>query len=139
MSKSAEIIYDAMNALEKLCLRKGVYVKVRAGGAPNLEFPDGTPWTVTLHYQKRRYTLPCYTGRAISNTPSVGAVLSCVLSDLGSLEDYDFGEGWCREFGYNLGSSRAKKLYSKLEKMLPRIQKLFGNDYNEFRQAEKGY
>jgi hypothetical protein len=122
--------------LERLCASKRVGISAVYGG---VEIPDGWtpgthPYKVTLRYQGRRLTVPFFVGPAHEKEPTAADVLSCLCSDVRSA-DQSFEE-WARDFGYDVDSRKAERTYQACVKLAPKVQRLLGEDFDEFANAE---
>jgi hypothetical protein len=78
---------------------------------------------VTITRNKKRFTVKfgqsLYEG---SNEPSYYSILACLVKyDVGTFENF------CNEFGYNIDSRQAKKLYKALKKEWENVERLFSD------------
>lgn len=98
---------------------------------------ESNPWTVTLIYDRRKFTFPFWTGTGCKGIPSTFDAAYCVLSDANSWEsNLDF-ESFCREFDYFPDSRKAEKIYNECGKTRARLKKLLGNDYYKFARMDE--
>lgn len=97
-------------------------------------YRDANPWTVRLRYQGRSLTVPFWTGSAITEEPTAGDVLSCVVSDALAGEQ-DFAE-FCSEFGYDEDSRNAEKIHRGCVSMSKKVRRFLGDDFDRFAYGE---
>ena len=92
-------------------------------------------WNITLKCEGRRMRVSFYqTWDENGAKPSVPRVLSSLLSDAraGEMSFYEF----CNEFGYDTDNRSAIKTWRACARFVPRLQKLLGDRYERFCQAE---
>ena len=90
---------------------------------------ESNPWTVTLRYKGRQFTFPFWTGSAIAE-PSTFDAAYCVLSD--AIGDDPFFEGWAADYGYDIDSRKAEKIWRAVRRNAKRTRTLLGDDFYTF-------
>lgn len=90
---------------------------------------SANPWTVTLHYQGRRMTVPFWTGSGWTREPTASDVLECLLSDASSADE-SFDE-WCANYGESTDSRKAERNYKQVQAQTAKLRRLLGEDYEE--------
>lgn len=128
-----------MTKLSALCETNKLKAEVKYGAPQNPEFKDSHPWTVTLKYQGRQYTVPFYTGPAIQNEPSAADVIACLLMDVEGIKSSGGFEEWARDLGYDPDSRRAKGIYNACRNQVEKVERLLGEDYELFVEAAQDY
>jgi hypothetical protein len=117
-------------------LANTVKADVRYGAPYNPEFKNSNGWTITLSYQRRRMTIPFYTGSAITKEPTSYDVLYCVLGDASTIENTRGFRDWCSDLGYDEDSRKAEKIYKQCLSQTAKLKKLLGKDYEMFMNAD---
>lgn len=127
-----------MSSLSALCSSKKVRAIVAYGTTQPIpeDFQDSNPWTVTITYQRRRMTVPFFTGSAISKEPTAADVLSCLLSDASCHDNARSFEDFASDLGYDSDSRKAERIYKACGSISKRLHRLLGDDFEEFAQAE---
>jgi hypothetical protein len=124
--------------LEKLCEKRRVKISSKYGGAkvPEGWTPGTHPWLVTLRYRGRSLTTPFFQGPAIEHEPTPADVLYCLLADVSGFENARSFEDWCGDYGYDTDSRKAEKTWKAIEKQVPKLRRLLGDDFDAFVGAE---
>lgn len=92
-------------------------------GEHNPEWPDSTPWKVTLKNGRGyTYTVPFYTGSAVKGEPTALEVLWCLARDASSYRDARNFEDWAEEFGYSPDSRAAEKTFKACKRISKRLE-----------------
>lgn len=125
-----------MATLRGLIRRDNVRAEVEYGD-DNPDWPDATPWSVTLRRGRRQLTVPFYTGPAITGEPSAEDVLDCLLSDASSVESARDFEDWCSNLDYDSDSRKDEKIYKACERIREKLQRFLGDDYETYLYAER--
>lgn len=95
-------------------------------------------WTCRLGYRGHKLTLAFHMGTGHQGrAPEVAEVVSSILLDADS-GSMDFAE-FCREFGYDEDSRKAEKTWKACVAMKRKVDRFFGEDIEEFREAAQGY
>jgi len=92
-------------------------------------------YTVQLRYQRRSMTVDFWCGSAITREPTAEDVLECLLSDASSA-DQPF-EQWAGEYGYDIDSRKAERIYRQVQRQTASVRRLLGPDYDKFLNAER--
>lgn len=124
--------------LDRLCESKNLRAVVKLGGPDNPDFPRSTAWTVTLHYRRRRLTVPFYTGSGWTGEPNASDVLTCLLDDALSVDVANGFDDWARDLGYDPDSRKAERIYRAFKRVSRRLRRFLGDDFDTFRAAERG-
>ena len=96
-------------------------------------------YLVTLHHDKREYSLYFSQGLGIKHKPTAKSVLESVLLDVSCVESGQTFEDFCSELGYDTDSRRAERIYNACLKERDQIGELFGPEvYEEFTQINEG-
>lgn len=125
-----------MSELSDFCEAQKLTAVVKYGAPHNENFPDSNSWTITLKYKNRRMTVPFYTGYAFATDPTSADVLSCLLMDATSIDNYGTFEDWCSDFGYDTDSRKVEKIYKDCEKTNKKLHKFLGEDFDLFVEKE---
>lgn len=67
-------------------------------------------------------------GSAYTTAPEIAQVLGCVIDDVQGLENTWTFDGWCGEYGYDLDSRKAEKIYQAVEKERQDLAMFAGTD-----------
>jgi hypothetical protein len=95
---------------------------------------DSTPWRVHLEYQGRTMSLDFFQGRGFNGeVPEVSRVMDCLLCDY-SGADMKYDE-FCSEYGYER-DRESLSVYRKVLGQSKRLERLLGDDLEEFLEAE---
>jgi len=128
---------DTEMKLSELCKQVSLY----ADGMFLTEKDDGSgkPWKsnqyrITLSYKGQKYSLDYWMGIGCKKGPDSAGVMSCLLLDASAL-DMSF-DSWCMEYGYDIDSRKAEKIYFECCESGARLQKFLGSDYRMFQSAE---
>jgi hypothetical protein len=124
--------------LKDLVRSRGVRSKAIEGA---VEIPenmrDMDPWTVTLTYEGRKLTVPFFMGIGHHGaSPQAYEVLGALLSDVSTFENATSFEEWASDYGYDPYSRSAERIYNAIAKLVPKVHKLLGEDFDEFAAAE---
>lgn len=100
--------------------------------------PDGIMADSAFHYKcrisqgKRGFTLYFSQGSAQTNDPTASDVISCVADDSVSYENAQSFEDWAQEFGYDLDSRKAEKIYRTVKRQAEQLKRTLGKDNYEY-------
>jgi len=89
-------------------------------------------WRITLKYQGRQYSLDFWQGHH-ADAPDAKNILSCILSDC-SYTEYSVDE-FQRELGYD-NRKEAEAIYNHCSKQRREVERLLGDDFDTFMEAE---
>lgn len=136
-----------MTKLEKVVKDRGVTAKwvVGAPGPIPENMRDMHPYTVTLTRGKHRITVPFYTGSAVkleqraSQHKVAADVLHSLVSDAQGFENARNFEDWASEYGYDVDSRKAERIYKKLAELSPQVRDFLGEHWDEFAEAAQDY
>lgn len=118
-----------MSQLDDLCQAKGMQITYKRGDKPAWSTGQ-SHYRVVLTFQKRRMTVDFWT----NGLPNVADVLSSLLLDA-SAGRMGFGN-FCDEFGYDPDSRKIEKMYKACEKIVPKLERFLGAEYDSFQNAE---
>ncbi|MDY0282415.1 MAG: hypothetical protein RBR35_17850 [Salinivirgaceae bacterium] len=105
---------------------------------PHMDDFEGDHYRVTLKRPGRRMTLVFSKGFGHKGAPpAVVEILECLQSDARIAEDCASFEGFCSDLGYNSDSRRAEKTYKALKRQAAKLQKFFGDLYEDFLDCEE--
>jgi hypothetical protein len=98
----------------------------------NPNFSADDKWLATAHHYrciikrgKKRMTVPFSQGSAVTNPPTLPDVLDCLAMDSGAqLSSF---EDWCGDFGYDLDSRKAEKLFRVCRRQAQSLLRLLGS------------
>jgi len=126
---------DLDRVCDRLKIRADVTYGVTGKAAENLDDwkRESNPWTVTLRFQRRRLTVPFWTGSLITTEPTAADVLSCLCSDARGGESTF--EEFCSDFGYDTDSRKAERLYRECERSAKRVRQFLGDAFDEVANA----
>ena len=126
-----------MTALARLCKRKNVRLKLRAGEARGSHGwtgwqPDGVQdWRCTLLYAGRQFTFDWFAG-SMSGAPRVADAIANLLSDA-ALGENSY-EDFLSIFGYH-DEERHSTTHRLMERIADGMDRLLGNDIDDFQAA----
>lgn len=83
----------------------------------------------TVHYRRRRLTVPFSQGCAHEQEPTAADVLDCLASDASGLGGTF--EDWCSDYGYDSDSRNAEKTFKAIEKQSKGLERLLGPELFE--------
>jgi hypothetical protein len=135
-----------MTKLEKVVKDRGVKAKWVVG-APG-PIPEGMrdmhPYTVTLTLGSKRITTPFFTGSAVkleerASQKVAADVLYGLVSDTQGFENARDFEDWASEYGYDVDSRKAERIYKNLSKIAPQVRDFLGERFDEFAEAAQDY
>ena len=108
---------------------RGFTMSLEEGGEPpaNWDNFDGTTWTVTLTRNGHTYRTEFHQGSAHTEAPTLHDVLSCVLADMAGSVDSTF-EDWAPEYGYDIDSRNAERIFNAVQRQNVGMAPLVGND-----------
>src|SRR5688572_11046040 len=89
---------------------------------------SSNPWTVELRYQRRKMTVPFWTGSALGE-PSLADVLQCLALDATDYDGCRSFEDWCGDYGYDSDSRKAEATWRQVESQTRKLRVLLGRDY----------
>lgn len=92
-------------------------------------------YRVKLRYRGRQLSVDYWMGVGLSGDPDAESVLECLLSD--AIAGQDTFEGFCMEFGYNEDSRKAKRIYDACVRMRNKLERLLGDDFDDFLESER--
>lgn len=125
-----------MSELSALCESRKVRAVVKYGvKGPIPEWASKgpqQPWTVTLHYNGRRLTVPFFS----TSEPTPADVLGCLLSDTSSVENARSFEEWASDLGFNDDSRTAEQTYKACKRIALKVRRFLGDDLETFGAAE---
>ena len=81
-------------------------------------------------------TVDFWMGTGLRNEPTASEVLSCLVSDAGTIANTRSFEEWCRELGSDPDSRKAEKIYRQALSQTQKLEKFLGQSYDEFLSAE---
>ena len=123
-----------MSEMVNVCRRHNVKAAVKlAGKVPEGWTPGTNAWKVKLSMGPKRLTVPFYTGPGCKGEPSAADVLACIVSDAlaGEMSFHEF----CREFGYDDDSRKAKATHRACQGMA-KVRGFLGKHFAEFAEAQ---
>jgi len=94
-------------------------------------------YRVTVRYQWRSMTFDYWHGVAISEAPEdrPADVVSSLLMDAQAGEE-SF-EDFCGNFGYDVDSRKAERIYHACQRAGRKVRRVFGDDFARFAAAER--
>ena len=122
-------------------LSKNVTISSRPGTRLPLAKQDAwqrnaNGYTCTLGFQNRRITVDFWMGSGLRSKPTASEVLSCLVSDAGTIVNTRSFEEWCNELGSDPDSRKAEKIYRRVLSQTQKLEKFLGQSYDEFLSAE---
>jgi hypothetical protein len=92
---------------------------------------DANPYTVTLRFDGRWFTVPFFTGSGWTEEPTAADVMECLVSDARSVQWVDV-DGWINDMGYEINSlsdaRKAEATYKACERIAKGLEGLLGGD-----------
>ena len=98
---------------------------------------DRRYFTVTLTYRGRRMRVDYHQGSAWKTDPTAAEVLDCIVSDSVSYDNARNFEDWASDYGYDIDSRRAERLYRDVQRQRDDLVGLLGSEYRAFCEAER--
>ncbi len=96
--------------------------------------PGSSHYKCHLTYNGRTCTVQFSMGPALCKEPTAFDVLSCLISDAsGCLDSF---ESWCGDYGYDVDSRKAERIWKACIKSAAKTRRLLGADFDRFAQAE---
>lgn len=130
--------------LDIMCERLGIRISCEYG-ANKAPPPDGfekracRPWRVTLRKGRRRLSVDFFQGMAHESEPTAADVVSCLVSDVWSIDNARTFSEWCSELGYDTDSRKAETIYNKISLLAPRVRRFLGDDFDAVSTAASEY
>jgi hypothetical protein len=123
-------------SLTRVCEELGIHATAVYGA---VEVPEGWqpgthPYKVTLRFGRRSLTVPFFMGPARCNAPTAADVLLCLVSDA-SAGEQSF-EGFCSDFGYDVGSRKAEATWKACAKTAPKLRRFLREHFDAVASAE---
>jgi hypothetical protein len=123
-----------MSELSALCAKLKITADSTYGG---VDIPEGLlstlhPYKVTLKFGRRRLTVPFFQGYMAD--PTAASVLYCLCTDARAPE-VTFEE-FCGEFGYDVDSRKAEKIYLEGVAMSVKVKRFLGDSFDDVANAE---
>jgi hypothetical protein len=122
-----------MSELQALCESKGLKADFRYGEATEPSDIGPHNWRVKLTYRGRRLTVNFYGGDMVTN-PSAADVIGSLCLDT-SAGEQSFAD-FCSDFGYDVDSRKAEKIWKACATLAPKVRRLLGDDFDTFARAE---
>jgi hypothetical protein len=115
--------------------RLGLRMSTVFGARHGERFPDGLPWTCTLHYERRRMAIAYYTHPLVEQEPTVAEVLASLLQDSRDYEHVlDFLE-FCDAFHYQRDRWLSELTYAACGYVAVGLRHLLGDGYTRMAAA----
>lgn len=101
---------------------------------PNMSDPNWQAYhyKVTLKCRSRQFTLFFSQGIGHTSEPDPYSILCCLVSDAWSVKNARSFEEWARDLGYDPDSRKAEKIFKACEKQTEKVERFFGDLYDEF-------
>jgi hypothetical protein len=128
-----------MTDLEKLIRREQIQIAISPGYEKADQVvtpqPGTSTWTVTLLYQKRRYTTPFVTMHGAG--PLIADVIFNLCQEVRGLEGTQGSfEKWALKHNYNPDSRTAEMLWKTVVTAMPKFRSFLGIKVKEFLMAK---
>ena len=109
--------------------RFGVQMQCRSG-PPNPFMPDRSMhhYRCTLKGPRGKMTIPFSTGSAWTRDPGPKDVLDALASDAVGYENTQGFEEWASEYGFDLDSRKAQRIYRATERQSKALKRIMGDD-----------
>ena len=82
----------------------------------------------TLKMGKKQMTLFFSQGYGINGEPDAESVLDCLASDSAGVENAFSFEDWANEYGYDIDSRKAEKIFKVCERQAEKLKAFLGDD-----------
>lgn len=141
MTMQNENITTAPATLPEFIERYGITLRLKPTyDNPHADLGAGAHhYRATLRYGRRTLTTPFSTGAAWKDEPNAADVLSCLLSDASVLDHHTF-ESWAGDYGYDIDSRKAERIYRACLRSAKQLQHLLGDELLEYARFElEGY
>lgn len=102
----------------------------------NRGWRDANHYKVTLRCRNRQMTLFFSQGYGIDHEPDPYSIFCCLVSDTWSVRNTPSFEEWARDLGYDPDSRTAEKTFKACEKQAEKVEKFFGDLFDEFLQCQ---
>ena len=80
-----------------------------------------------LKMGKRRMTVPFSMGLGLTAEPGADDVLDALASDAAGVENAGSFEDWCGEYGYEIDSRKAERIFKVCQRQAIALKKFLGN------------
>jgi hypothetical protein len=100
--------------------------------------PDGLMQDLAFHYKcritqgRRGFTLYFSQGSTHTSPPTLGDVLRCVCDDAAGYENAGSFEDWAGEYGYEVDSRSAEKIYRAVKRQAEQLKRVLGQDNYDY-------
>lgn len=125
---------DFKTLCERLAIRWELGAKYPAK-FDELPSSDMTDYRCVLFYQGRKFTFDYFMGVLIGHPPTVEMCVDSLLLDASSA-DQTF-ENWASDCEADTDSIKARKLYRECCRIRKAMERLLGDDFDTFMQAER--
>lgn len=101
-----------------------------ADANPNMtDMPAGSShYRCRIRHDGRSMTVLFSMGPAHTKPPTLPDVLDCLASDASGLENANGFEDWASEYGYDIDSRKAERIYHVVERQAEKLNRLLGDD-----------
>lgn len=83
-------------------------------------------WKATLRRGQRTMTVPFSQGSAHTEPPEIADVLDALASDSSGLDNARSFEEWASEYGYDVDSRKAERIYNAVERQAKKLVAFLG-------------
>jgi hypothetical protein len=128
----------SLDEVNTALVRRGLRMSSIFGSRRHEHFPDGLPWTCTLHYQRRRMTIAYYTEAGAEREPTLVEVLASVFEDAWRFHHVVDLVGFSAAFGHERDGRRAEWAYVACGDVVAGLRHLLDRDYLQIALALQG-
>ena len=102
---------------------------VRADSNPNMDsMGEGARhWIVTLKSGNYSMRVPFSQGSAHTAEPTTSDVLDCLAADAAGFDNCKSFEDWASDYGYDIDSRKAHRIYKAVERQSSKLQAMLGD------------
>jgi hypothetical protein len=99
---------------------------------PNMDdMPRNFNCTIIGANEEGYMKVPFSQGSAHTENPTLEDVLDCLALDASGVENAKDFEDWCGEYGYDIDSRKAEKIYNVCKQQAEQLKTLLGTDAYE--------
>jgi hypothetical protein len=104
----------------------------RVDSNPNMADTSMDHWRVQFSKDKRQMTTYFSMGRGHNGRmPEAADVLDCLASDAAGIENAQGFEDWCSEYGYDVDSRKAERIYKTCQRQASKLKAFLGESEYE--------
>lgn len=115
--------------LEQLIQEAGIRLQYASVRNNAKSMPGVVAWEVTLHYEKRRFTITYHTEGSV---PELATVVLTLCNEVRGLDGTTSFEDWATKHGVNPDSRAWEQVWRTVWRMAPKFRNFLGSKAEEF-------